>query len=55
MAGPRATSPWLDGAGAPEHPPLDGDVRTQVAVVGGGIAGLTVAATTMIDPTAATK
>jgi glycine/D-amino acid oxidase-like deaminating enzyme/nitrite reductase/ring-hydroxylating ferredoxin subunit len=40
---PKATSPWLDGNPAGEHPPLAGDARTEVAVVGGGIAGLTAA------------
>jgi glycine/D-amino acid oxidase-like deaminating enzyme/nitrite reductase/ring-hydroxylating ferredoxin subunit len=39
----KATSPWLDGAEAPSHPPLAGDTRTDVAVIGGGIAGITVA------------
>ncbi|HEX2233960.1 MAG TPA: FAD-dependent oxidoreductase [Thermoleophilaceae bacterium] len=43
MAAPKATSPWLDREPAAEHPPLAGDTRTEVAVVGGGIAGLTVA------------
>jgi glycine/D-amino acid oxidase-like deaminating enzyme/nitrite reductase/ring-hydroxylating ferredoxin subunit len=39
----KATSPWLDGAPADQYPPLSGDARTEVAVVGGGIAGLTAA------------
>jgi glycine/D-amino acid oxidase-like deaminating enzyme len=43
VAGAKATSPWLDRAAAAEHPPLAGDTRTEVAVVGGGIAGLTAA------------
>jgi glycine/D-amino acid oxidase-like deaminating enzyme/nitrite reductase/ring-hydroxylating ferredoxin subunit len=40
---PKATSPWLDTAPASEYPALAGDARTEVAVVGGGIAGLTAA------------
>jgi glycine/D-amino acid oxidase-like deaminating enzyme/nitrite reductase/ring-hydroxylating ferredoxin subunit len=43
MAAPKPTSPWLDGSAPEEHPPLGGDTRTEVAVVGGGIAGLTAA------------
>ena len=35
---------WIDEADdAPEYPALDGDVRVDVAVLGGGIVGLTVA------------
>jgi len=40
---PKSTSPWLDGAPADEYPALAGDARTEVAVVGGGIAGVTAA------------
>src|SRR5207302_10289418 len=34
---------WLDTAPASNHPPLAGRVDADVAVVGGGIAGMTVA------------
>ena len=43
MTGPKATSPWLDGEAGPGYPPLDGDARAEVAVVGAGITGLTAA------------
>lgn len=36
-------SPWLDTPRALEHPPLKGDVEVDVAVLGGGIAGVTAA------------
>jgi glycine/D-amino acid oxidase-like deaminating enzyme len=36
------TSLWLDGASR-SYPPLDGDVKADVAVVGGGIAGIATA------------
>jgi glycine/D-amino acid oxidase-like deaminating enzyme/nitrite reductase/ring-hydroxylating ferredoxin subunit len=36
-------SVWMDTALLPEHPPLDGNVRCDVCVVGAGIAGLTTA------------
>ena len=39
----KATSPWLDVAARPSYEPLAGDARTEVAVVGAGIAGLTTA------------
>ena len=39
----KATSPWLDGPARPAYEPLAGDVRTQVAVVGAGITGLSTA------------
>lgn len=31
---------WRDGVKLPEFPPLDGDVKTEVVIVGGGIAGI---------------
>ena len=38
------TSPWIaTGTAQPEHPGLDGDVRADVAVIGGGIVGVTTA------------
>jgi glycine/D-amino acid oxidase-like deaminating enzyme/nitrite reductase/ring-hydroxylating ferredoxin subunit len=39
----RSSSLWLDKAGRPVHPPLDGDDDADVAVVGAGIVGLTTA------------
>jgi glycine/D-amino acid oxidase-like deaminating enzyme len=36
---PRGVSPWLDG-GAPVGPPLAGDVRADVVVIGAGFTGL---------------
>jgi glycine/D-amino acid oxidase-like deaminating enzyme/nitrite reductase/ring-hydroxylating ferredoxin subunit len=40
----RRTSVWVDTAPAPRlHPQLDGDVRADVAVIGGGIVGVTTA------------
>jgi glycine/D-amino acid oxidase-like deaminating enzyme/nitrite reductase/ring-hydroxylating ferredoxin subunit len=39
----KRTSPWLDSGRRPEYAPLGGDSRTEVAVVGAGIAGLTTA------------
>jgi glycine/D-amino acid oxidase-like deaminating enzyme/nitrite reductase/ring-hydroxylating ferredoxin subunit len=36
-------SPWLATADAPSYPPLVGDLTADVAVVGGGITGLTTA------------
>ena len=40
----RRTSVWVDTApDPPPHPQLDGDVRCDVAVVGGGIVGITTA------------
>lgn len=40
----RRTSVWVDTAPDPPlHPQLDGDVRADVAVVGGGIVGITTA------------
>ena len=40
---PKPTSPWLDVDGRAEYAPLAGDARTEVAVVGAGITGLTTA------------
>jgi glycine/D-amino acid oxidase-like deaminating enzyme/nitrite reductase/ring-hydroxylating ferredoxin subunit len=37
------TSYWIDSASAPLFPKLDSDLRVDVAVIGGGIAGLTAA------------
>jgi glycine/D-amino acid oxidase-like deaminating enzyme/nitrite reductase/ring-hydroxylating ferredoxin subunit len=40
----KRTSVWVDTAPAPRlHPQLDGDVRADVAVIGGGIVGITTA------------
>ena len=39
----RPVSLWREGRQAPEHPPLDGDRTCDVAVVGGGITGVTTA------------
>ena len=40
----KQTSVWVDTAPAPRlHPPLDGDVRADVAVIGGGFVGITTA------------
>jgi glycine/D-amino acid oxidase-like deaminating enzyme/nitrite reductase/ring-hydroxylating ferredoxin subunit len=40
----KHASLWLDtGPAQPEHPALDGDIRTDVAVIGGGIVGITTA------------
>ncbi len=39
----RHTSVWLDGVQATDYPALDGDRTVDVAVVGGGITGLTTA------------
>jgi glycine/D-amino acid oxidase-like deaminating enzyme/nitrite reductase/ring-hydroxylating ferredoxin subunit len=40
----KQTSVWVDTAPAPRlHPQLDGDVRADVAVIGGGIVGITTA------------
>jgi len=42
---PRHHSYWIEGAASPaEYPALGGDVRADVAVLGGGITGLTAAA-----------
>jgi glycine/D-amino acid oxidase-like deaminating enzyme/nitrite reductase/ring-hydroxylating ferredoxin subunit len=38
-----AESLWLDTAGPADHPPLDGDLEVDVAVIGGGIAGMSTA------------
>ena len=41
---PRGASFWVDAAPAPpQHPQLDGDVNADVAVIGGGIVGITTA------------
>jgi len=39
----RPISAWRDGADRPDRPPLERDLEVDVAVVGGGIAGLSVA------------
>jgi glycine/D-amino acid oxidase-like deaminating enzyme/nitrite reductase/ring-hydroxylating ferredoxin subunit len=39
----RPISAWLDGADAPRHPPLEEDLEVDVAVLGGGMAGLSAA------------
>ncbi|MET9337927.1 FAD-dependent oxidoreductase [Nonomuraea sp. NPDC003804] len=41
--GPSMASYWMDSAAQPDRPPLTGDVRADVAVLGGGIAGLSIA------------
>jgi glycine/D-amino acid oxidase-like deaminating enzyme/nitrite reductase/ring-hydroxylating ferredoxin subunit len=38
-----AESLWLDTAGPAGYPPLDGDLEVDVAVIGGGIAGMSTA------------
>src|SRR6187397_1887320 len=43
MASPSATSVWLSTAQVPSYSPLTSDTSADVCVVGGGIAGLTVA------------
>lgn len=40
----KHTSPWLDAPAAPARPPLAPDQRCEVAVLGGGITGATLAA-----------
>ncbi len=45
----RPASVWLDTTPATDYPPLDGDRRVDVAVVGGGIAGLSAAAELVED------
>ena len=45
MARKHDTSPWLDAAVLPRFPPLQGDARADVVIVGPGIAGLTAAYT----------
>ncbi len=45
----KRESVWLAGVDAPARPPLDGDVSADVAVVGGGIAGLTTALMAQLD------
>ncbi|MEI7031703.1 FAD-dependent oxidoreductase [Streptomyces pratensis] len=39
----RDESYWMESTDAPEHPPLTEDVEVDVAVVGGGVAGLSTA------------
>jgi glycine/D-amino acid oxidase-like deaminating enzyme/nitrite reductase/ring-hydroxylating ferredoxin subunit len=39
----RPVSPWLDGPDGTGHPPLERDLEVDVAVLGGGIAGLSAA------------
>ena len=34
------TSLWTSTVSLPEHPPLDGDCRTDIAVIGGGLTGV---------------
>jgi glycine/D-amino acid oxidase-like deaminating enzyme/nitrite reductase/ring-hydroxylating ferredoxin subunit len=42
--GPKHASLWLDtGPAQPEHPALDEEIRADVAVIGGGIVGITTA------------
>jgi glycine/D-amino acid oxidase-like deaminating enzyme/nitrite reductase/ring-hydroxylating ferredoxin subunit len=41
---PAHASVWIPGAGSPSFPPMNGDVVTDVVVVGAGISGLTTAA-----------
>src|SRR3954468_6253715 len=43
MTTSAAQSLWLDTAPTPRHQPLKGDVEVDVAVLGGGITGLTTA------------
>lgn len=40
----KHTSPWTDTAERPTFPQLEGDIAVDVAIVGGGITGLTAAA-----------
>ena len=42
--GGKAVSLWIDTAAETDFPKLEGPLRVDVAIVGGGIAGLTVAA-----------
>jgi len=39
----NSVSLWVGTAGSPQHPPLSADVRTEVCIIGAGIAGLTTA------------
>jgi hypothetical protein len=39
----KNTSCWMVSAETPDHPPLTEDITVDVAVVGGGVAGLSVA------------
>ena len=41
----HTVSPWLATVDLPTRPPLDGDARADVAIIGAGIAGLSVAYT----------
>ncbi|MDQ3533621.1 MAG: FAD-dependent oxidoreductase [Actinomycetota bacterium] len=34
---------WIDSTDSPDHPPLQGDMEVDVAIIGGGIVGLTAA------------
>src|SRR3954453_11644143 len=43
-ARPTPTSLWLDTAPPPPRPPLDRDLRVDVAVIGAGILGMSTAA-----------
>src|SRR5687768_13434533 len=40
---PRSASLWLDTAPAADFPTLSGDVEADVAIIGGGIVGITAA------------
>ena len=43
MASGMTTSLWIDTTPSTDYPPLQGEERADVAIVGGGITGITAA------------